>query len=421
MWINPDLIRTGYVLLCFILLFILFVVKEQNAALNWSIFFSMLWVTCSLGLVNYYCVALNLWQFTDVSIPKIGMPYDLFFMWIIGWSVVPVYVFKGKYALVISLVILLLDLVFMPFAEELGFLKLNKHWIIGEIALIILVWLPGYLWASSFYTKTYLAYRAVLQVVIMGFILLVCIPAVTISFEHGTFNLWTSSGYWKQFLLILAFPSLVAVHNLVKFGKGTPFPYDKTEHLVQRGVYAYCKNPIQWSFTALFIPLSINYSSYLLACGALISIFYVIGTANYQEREDMAKRFGKSWTEYARYVPSWYFLWKPKTIPVGTMYFKYNCNECEQIMKWFKKQDTVNLDIKYAHEFESEHLLQVTYKDHLGNTYKSSNAIALALEHINLAYATLGWFMQLPGISWFIQTIVDALGFGPDEEVCSIK
>jgi hypothetical protein len=193
--------------------------------------------------------------------------------------------------------------------------------------------------------------------------------------------------YLFQFLLIIAFPALVAVHDLVKKGKGTPFPYDPTEHLVRTGVYAYIKNPIQWSFTLMFIPISFYYDSY----------YFLLG------------------------VPSWRFLWKPINIPYGEIYFDDDCNQCSQIKKWFQSFKSTKLHIKSKSEYPKDQILQVTYIDHNGLEYKGVRAIACAMEHINLAYASLAWFMRMPIINQVLQIIIDTMGVGNTIERCELS
>ena len=86
-----------------------------------------------------------------------------------------------------------------------------------------------------------------------------------------------------------------------------------------------------------------------------------------------------------------------------------------------KSRDIINLEIKYALEFnESSSIIQVTYVDHLGNLYKSVEAIASGLEHINLAWATLGWFMRFPIVLPFLQMVVDTMNFDSAEKECNI-
>ena len=53
-------------------------------------------------------------------------------------------------------------------------------------------------------------------------------------------------------------------------------------------------------------------------------------------------------------------------------------------------------------------MLQVTYIDYNSNSHTSVKAIAYALGHINLTYASLGWFMRFPGVCILLQCIIDA-------------
>ena len=178
--------------------------------------------------------------------------------------------------------------------------------------------------------------------------------------------------------------------------------------MVQIGVYAYIKNPIQWSFTLLFIPLSILYKEPLLLIGLVTSIAYTFGVSNILENTAMKKRFGKLWANYNKNIPEWRFLWKPVAIPQGTIYFKQNCNQCSKLKTWFENRKSINLTLKFAHEHDQE-IQQATYTDYLGNNHTSVNAIAHAMEHINLGWACLGWLIRLPIINYVVQAIVNTI------------
>ncbi len=58
---------------------------------------------------------------------------------------------------------------------------------------------------------------------------------------------------------------------------------------------------------------------------------------------------------------------------------------------------------------------------HLGTEHKSIDAIAHALEHINLAYASLGWFMKFPIIGNILQYVIDSMNFDKDGEDSILK
>lgn len=419
--INQLYIRGYFLGLVFLSLLIIFIFKRQEKDLNWSIFYSTLWISISLGIINYLCVVNNLWEFSETTRLIINMPPDLYFIWVVIWGVLPVYLFKGKNIIILSISLFCLDLILMPKLDQLGVIKLNKNWLIGEVLLILIVFIPAYLWAKFYINKSHIQIRSLLQVITMSLILFLVIPFIVKTYNGNQFVFPEFNIYIFQIILIVAFPSLVAVIDLTKIGKGTPFPYDKTKNLVKSGVYAYCKNPIQWSFTIIFIPLSMYYNSILLLIGVIISIAYTIGISNPYEYYDMKDRYNDEWLKYKKTVPSWCFLWKPKSIPTGTIYFRKNCNQCEQIRQWFIKKRALNLNIKYSNTYKSTEFFQVTYVDSLNNEYKSIHAIANALEHINLVYASLGWFMRFPIIRPFLQLIINIMDFDKNENKCTIK
>lgn len=412
------IIRNSILLFCFILVAILFLKKSQFSKINWAVFYAALWVSISLSIVNFYFVKRGFWHFEPINSSIIKMPLDLYFIWIVFWGILPIYFFKGKYILVISLFLLWIDIATMPLLEKFGVLKLSDNWLLGEILILLLVFVPSYLWGKFSYNNKKVNLRALFQVLVMVLIFTIAVPYIVISYTTNDYSFLKVRPTLFQLGFIIAFPSLIAVQDLVVKGEGTPFPYDKTKRLVQTGVYAYCRNPIQWSFTLLFIPLSIYYNSLLLLFGSIISVAYTIGISNQQEYEDMKSRFGSEWDNYKKNVPNWWFLWKPKSIPIGEIYFKRDCNQCEQIRRWFDNQNVSNLDIKYSDEYKSSSFLQVTYIDDNGMKFKSVKAISYGLEHINLAFACLGWFMRFPVICQVLQAIIDSMDFKDEKNEC---
>ena len=393
--------------------------KEQNITLNWSMFYACLFIIVFLPILNYVCVKLNYWTFCTKNI--LNMPFDIYFIWVIIWSILPVYLLKGKYLLSTVLAFLLLDLSLMPILENQGLFILHENWIIGEVLMLIFIFIPSYYWAYLSYNKKHHALRAVFQIIIIACLFLIVLPVLMKNYNWIDYINFNWSFIQIQLFLIIVFPSLVAVKNLVSIGKGTPFPYDPTTRLVQSGVYAYCKNPIQWSCSLIFILLSFYHSSIFFLIGFVFSIAYSFGVSDYQEYSDMEQRFGEKWLLYKKSVPKWYFQWKPKGIPNGEIYFDYNCNQCNELKQWFEKKDLINLSILNAGDFEEFTLKQVTYIDEFGEVHLSVYAIANALNHVNLAYASVGWFIQFPIIGDLLQIIIDALGLFKINDFCNKK
>jgi len=410
------LIRNSLVGITMLFLLVLIMRKKQDREENWAIFYSALWAFLSLLAVNWLCVNWGLWNF--LSAPAIRIPYDLLFIWVIAWGVIPTILMKGKHLWIIALILFWVDLAYMPVLESLGILELKSAWIIGEVLIVLAVFVPAYLWARWSLTKTHMGLRSLFQVLCMAFIYCIAIPFVTLLYFPQTSN-WTAwyTPYIIQLGIIIVMPAIVAVKDLFDKGRGTPFPYDPTSKLVRTGVYAYIRNPIQWSLTLLFMPLAILYSSPMLLMGILVSLAYTLGVSNPQEFDDMEERFGTEWVTYKRSVPAWRFLWRPTNMPEGIIYFKETCNACSQIRSWFEKRNPVNLEFRHAEDYQGERLFQVTYYDNHGEASTGVKAIASALEHINLACASLGWFMRLPGIMQLLQLIVDSMGYSDGADI----
>ena len=418
---NYGVIISSLTFLALLFLGYLFVGKKQDEKLNWAMFYSIIYISITLPIVNYVSVQANLWYFTEVGLNAVKLPFNILFLWVVLWGIVPVLIFKGKYLFLLSVLMFWLDILIMPVLEELGVLVLNDNWLIGELILIGFVFVPAYFWSYCSLNNKYHGARAVFQVVVMTGVFLIGLPFILMTYGLVDSREIYEAPFTFQLFLMIVFPSLIAVFDLVKKGKGTPFPYDPTSKLIRTGVYAYCRNPIQWSFTFMFIPLSIYYESFYFLIGTVFSIAYAFGVSDYQEYADMQLRFGKAWDEYKIKVPKWRFLWKPNGIPKGTVYFDANCNQCSQISRWFSNSKAINLAVKSSSDFPKSTILQVTYVDNNGIEFKSINAIACCLEHINLVYATLGWFMRFPGINQFLQLIIDSMEFGGQNDNCEVK
>ncbi len=420
---TPEIGRNILVVAALIFLAILGLKKNQDVRLNWAIFYSVLYTSVSLAIINPLCVYFKLWHYNGIE-NLINMPWDIYFLWVIIWGIIPVLFLSKRSFLIIVLAMIWIDLLLMPKLAEFNIHVLGSNWLIGEGIMLSLVFAPGYLWAYASYHSKWIGLRALFQIITMSLVFVMGLPYILNAYNLiEEINLYWS-GLIFQLFLIITFPSLIAVFDLVTKGRGTPFPYDQTKKIVRTGVYGYCRNPIQWSFTLLFIPLSIYYSSFYLLIGSVVSFAYSFGVSDFQEYPDMEKRFGNNWTHYKGKVPKWYFLWKPKYYPKGTIYFDPFCTPCSQIKQWFIKSKAINLEVIDSTKYPGKGILQVTYVDHEGRTYHSVNAIASAFEHINLAMATLGWFMRMPGINHLLQAIIDTMEFSPtngtNEDSCEL-
>jgi len=91
----------------------------------------------------------------------------------------------------------------------------------------------------------------------------------------------------------------------VKFGKGTPAPWDPPKKLVIRGPYCYVRNPMIISVMLMLLAEALLFQSWPIA--AWLAVFF-IGNAIYfplVEEKSLEKRFGDDYTEYKAHVRRW--------------------------------------------------------------------------------------------------------------------
>ena len=91
----------------------------------------------------------------------------------------------------------------------------------------------------------------------------------------------------------------------MKFGRGTPAPWDPPKRLVVRGPYRHVRNPMITGVLLILLAEAILLQSWPIA---LWMMFFFIGNAVYfpvAEEKDMEKRFGKTYRDYKEHVPRW--------------------------------------------------------------------------------------------------------------------
>lgn len=118
---------------------------------------------------------------------------------------------------------------------------------------------------------------------------------------------WTS--VLGMFLFVVA--SVINLHTawtMASYGAGTPFPYDKTNKLVSRGLYKWIRNPMAVTGLSQGVSIGIMYGSFFVLvyvlCGGLIWHFLVRPI----EEEMLAEQFGAEYCVYKQQVG----LWVPK-------------------------------------------------------------------------------------------------------------
>jgi len=95
------------------------------------------------------------------------------------------------------------------------------------------------------------------------------------------------------------------VSLFMKFGGGTPAPWQPPKDLVIRGPYRYVRNPMITGALLTLFALAMFFQSWPIA---IWTIIFFIGNAIYFpffEEKSLEKRFGAVYLEYKSQVPRW--------------------------------------------------------------------------------------------------------------------
>jgi protein-S-isoprenylcysteine O-methyltransferase Ste14 len=112
---------------------------------------------------------------------------------------------------------------------------------------------------------------------------------------------------WEAVAVIAAGAALYlwCVWVFAVVGRGTPGPWDAPRHFVAAGPYRWVRNPIY--IAALLVVMGeawLLLSLPLLLYAAAMAIFFHLFVIGYEERT-LRRRFGDTYTGYARTVPRW--------------------------------------------------------------------------------------------------------------------
>jgi protein-S-isoprenylcysteine O-methyltransferase Ste14/predicted DCC family thiol-disulfide oxidoreductase YuxK len=337
-----------------------------------------------------------------------GLPVDLWLGWAVLWGAIPV-LYRRFVPLPLALGLLLwLDAVAMPALDPL--VRLGPQWLIGETVGLLFVALPAQLLGRWTADRRRLGARAVLQVAAFAAVTLWLVP--TVAFELG-------DGSWAhvprqlllplaQFGLLVATPALMAVREFAVRGGGTPYPWDPPVRLVTTGPYAYVANPMQLSAVALLALLAACTRSATLGAVALAAAAFGAGVARPHENHDLAGRYGERWREYRRSVRDWRPRWTPyRAGPPAVLWLDEGCEACRGVARFLERRRPRGLTLAPAHEHRPP-LWRSLYADG-GHEERGVAAVARALEHLNLGWATVGWLLRLPGAGWLAQLVTDAM------------
>ena len=154
-------------------------------------------------------------------------------------------------------------------------------------------------------------WRLVRTIIVLPGNVIIFIPAAIlwISERLGYSPKFAAAGQFSFWVALLAASiglclSIWTVTLFMKFGKGTPAPWDHPKKLVIRGPYCYVRNPMI-SVMLMLLAEALLFQSWPIA--AWLVVFF-IGNSIYfplVEEKNLEKRFGDDYREYKAHVRRW--------------------------------------------------------------------------------------------------------------------
>ena len=368
------------------------------------------WNLVFLFAGNQVAVALGWWSFNEAGPELGGIPVVLIFGWAVLWGPVATQL-QLRPTLTIAL-LLGIDLLAMPLLDPV--VSLGPSWLVGEAALLAFVAYPGLLGAEWMGNPDRVIAGAWLQVVLFAGILLWAIPLLATAAVGQQLTLDVPTWAYGAVVVVIGVPSLPALIAVRDFAanNGTPWPWDSTDRPVLSGPYRYVRSPMQASGGVLLIAITFLYGQWPIALAAVAAMLFS-QVFSLIEHDDLQDRFGSPWVAVTRDQKQWIPNWRPHpAADRATVWINQGCDTCNPIATFLTEQNAINLEIRWAHEHD-EALTRIRYERADGTTFDGITAVGACLEHLNLAWAFVGWLLRLP-VAWrFWQLIADGVGFAP--------
>ena len=414
----------------------LWLLRPARRRMGAAVMLGVLWSLLGIAALQAANECAAWWTFAGRGPALLGMPLELYFGWVLLWGALPVMLFPRGRLVWAVLIFAAFDLVMMPLCAPV--LALSPTWLVGETVGMACVFAPGWLLARATLDACWLGLRATLQMVLSGGLFLWLMPSLVFAARGSSWAAAMPRGrslmLVAQAICLLALPGVSALQEFCERGLGTPIPQDPPQRLVTSGVYRYVANPMQVSCSLVMLVWGLALGSLWVAAVSAISVVYSAGIARWDEREDLRGRFGEPWVRLRAEVLDWRWRWRPYVLSSdeGTLYVAETCGVCSEVAAWFAARAPLGLRIMPTETYAaSAHpgpkiraggnrlcgrgsgLERMRYVAADGTHADGVAAFARGLEHINAAWMLLGSAMRLPGVDWCMQTIADAVGFGP--------
>jgi protein-S-isoprenylcysteine O-methyltransferase Ste14 len=394
-------------------------IQENKRRQFASCLLSILWVAPTLLALQTMNMQARWWSFSGGGAQFHGMPLECFAGWIVLWGLVPQLAFPRLWIGWVAAIMTAADLALMPNCGPL--IELGPHWLIGEGLTVLVVLIPALCIARWTQDGVHLRVRGAIQIATAGLVFLYFLPEIVFAIRPGVGWQPLLRGVgWEvqleiQVLLLLALPGVSAVMEFAERGGGTPIPYDPPQRLVTSGIYRYCANPMQMSCAAVMLLWAGMLRNGWLVLAAAMATIYSAGIAEWDEKEDLSRRFGEEWRAYRRSVRNWRLRWKPYAAGVpARIYIAATCGPCSEVRAWLEARGPVGLMVMDAEELPRGSINRMRYEPGDGiPAVDGMRAMGRALEHLNFGWAMAGAALRLPGVWWGVQLIMDASGLGP--------
>ena len=380
---------------------------------------SLLWTAPALLLLQMLNATARWWTFTDGSAWFCGMPLELYIGWWIAWGLLPQIALRRLPLALSAACMVAVDLIVMPLAGPV--VVLGPRWLMGEAVAVVLVLAPELCIARWTFENTRLQLRSWMQVVISGGVFLYLLPEIAFAARpgRGWEPLLTMPAWERQIALqlitVLALPGVGAVMEFAERGGGTPIPFDPPVRLVTSGIYRYWANPMAASCAVVLLAWAMLLRNGWLLLTPVVAVIYSAGIAEWDEGEDMQRRFGAVWLTYRRAVRNWMLRWRPYHAgDPARLYLAASCGPCSELWRWIETRRPVGLDILPAESLPHGSIQRMRYEPGDGTaSVEGVRAMGRALEHLNLGWAVAGIALRLPLVWQFVQVMMDASGLGP--------
>ena len=147
---------------------------------------------------------------------------------------------------------------------------------------------------------------------------LVFIPALVLLFTRNSrfapqLVSFTQALFWPALLAAsIGLTLTVWTGSLfIKFGRGTPAPWDPPKRLVVRGPYRYVRNPMITGGLLILLSEAIFFQSLPIALWMMLFLIANGLYFHFVEEEGLKQRFGNEYLDYKAHVPRWIPHLKP--------------------------------------------------------------------------------------------------------------